>query len=115
MVGCWLVLIVATQLVESQTGTSVPVCLLRRTTGVPCPTCGSTRAARAALDGAFLDAFLFNPLVVTGGLVIGGLLGLRLVTGYRLVWPEARWVGVVVGVIAVVANWVWVIARDGIG
>jgi hypothetical protein len=40
----------------------LPFCLLRSTTGVPCPACGSTRslAAWAHLDP--MEAFRFNPL-----------------------------------------------------
>ena len=55
-------------------GIPLPGCLLRETTGVPCPFCGSTRAfgAMASLD--FVQAFRWNPLVSAGACVMFVLL-----------------------------------------
>jgi hypothetical protein len=40
-----------------------PLCPLHALTGVPCPTCGSTRAAVALSHGDVAAALAFNPLV----------------------------------------------------
>ncbi len=40
----------------------VEVCLFKRLTGFPCPSCGSTRAILAFLNGNFSEAFHLNPL-----------------------------------------------------
>ncbi len=40
-----------------------PVCLFRRLTGLPCPTCGATRAALALAHGDLLGAIRQNPLM----------------------------------------------------
>ena len=40
-----------------------PICLFHTLTGVPCITCGATRAAIACLHGEFLNALRWNPLV----------------------------------------------------
>ena len=40
----------------------VAICPLKRFTGIPCLTCGSTRAAFLALSGDFRGAFLMQPL-----------------------------------------------------
>lgn len=42
------------------------LCLLRATTGIPCPLCGSTTAAVALGRGEFTRAFLASPLAVLG-------------------------------------------------
>ncbi len=40
----------------------LPGCQFRRHTGLACPGCGMTRAAHAALNGQFIQAFKFNAL-----------------------------------------------------
>jgi hypothetical protein len=90
-------------------------CTLRTMTGVPCPTCGTTRSALAMLDGDLLTAFLVNPLATLAGsvFVVGGLaavvwLILRLpIVSLGLKWNR-WWTMAVVGVVAV--NWVYLIA-----
>ena len=42
--------------------TGTTVCPLKRLTGVPCASCGSTRAAFSLLSGDVPAAFAFNPL-----------------------------------------------------
>lgn len=44
-------------------------CAFRTLTGIPCPTCGSTRAAVAFLDGHLLEALAANPLAAVAGLL----------------------------------------------
>jgi hypothetical protein len=54
-------------------------------TGVPCPTCGTTRAATAFLEGDLPAGFAANPLAAA--------LGLAFVAGAPLAatWALARW------------------------
>ncbi len=40
-----------------------PQCVFHGLTGLPCPTCGATRAAEQFLHGHFGASFVFNPLV----------------------------------------------------
>ena len=90
----------------------IVICPLKRLTGLPCPTCGSTRAVVCALRGDFTGAFAFQPLVMTVIVAAGpvALLAwlsprmkrlLAVVVRHPLTW--------VVGGLAVVANWVYVI------
>ena len=37
-------------------------CVLRQITGIPCPTCGMTRAWYAAFALRFVDAFCYHPM-----------------------------------------------------
>ncbi len=43
-----------------------PRCGWRALTGLSCATCGATRAAQAFLQGDFLGALRFNPLIAIG-------------------------------------------------
>lgn len=89
-------------------------CIFRSLSGIPCPTCGTTRAATAFLDGDLSAAFAANPLAAAAGLLF--------VAGAPLaaLWAIARWPMPVVptplpgwmriGAVALIAaNWLFVI------
>ncbi len=92
-------------------------CAFRNLTGIPCPSCGMTRTARAFLDGDFCSAVAINPLatILAAAFIIGGGLALIwvLVRGpvptLKLSWSR-RWTGAVVGV--VLTNWIYLILTD---
>jgi len=93
---------------------ALPRCPLRTLTGIPCPTCGTTRAALALLDGRVIDALAANPLGTLAGMafVLGGvaapiwcLLRLPMV---ELEPGQGRLVAVALA-LALLANWIWVI------
>ncbi len=46
------------------------VCLLKRTTDVPCPFCGTTRSVMFASHGQFVEAFFSNPIGLIFTLII---------------------------------------------
>ena len=90
-------------------------CIFRSLTGLPCPTCGTTRAATAFLDRHLISAFAANPLAAAAGLlfVVGGPLA--------TLWAIARWplpllptplpMWVRIGAVALIAaNWLFVLA-----
>jgi len=88
----------------------VPACLFKTWTGLPCPLCGTTRAAVALADLDLAEAFLRYPLqsvfwiaAVGGGLVAGTatLLGRPLLRR-----PLPRWAWTLVAA-AVVLNWIY--------
>ena len=99
-------------------GSEATLCLFRNATGLPCPTCGSTRAALAVADGRLPEAVVLNPLMTVAILV--GVVWLTVRIGFArrieldLTGP-AR--GLAWGAMALLlaANWVWVIARQGHG
>lgn len=47
-------------------GLPLPACAFHAWTGLPCPTCGTTRMVDAALHGEVGAAFTWNPLVFLG-------------------------------------------------
>lgn len=92
-------------------------CFFRSLTGIPCPTCGTTRAATAFLNGDLGGAFVTNPLAALAGVVfvVGGMVaGVWAIAG----WPAPRtrylfplWLRIaLIGTIAV--NWVYLITRS---
>jgi len=94
----------------------LPACVFKTLTGIPCPTCGMTRATLALVNLDFMAALRVNPLA-TGlvmAFVVGGLVaGLAALLGRPL--KEPRWdlrpterLGFVV---VVVANWAYLVSR----
>lgn len=84
------VAILALSQVSAQFEIPVPLCPLKHITGIPCPTCGGTRALRALLGhGALLTALRWNPLVTVTALALLPFLAYAaLVTIFR--WPRLR-------------------------
>jgi len=54
----WLYLNITKNFAESK---SVEVCLIKHTTNIPCPSCGSTRSIVSLTKGDFIGAFTLNP------------------------------------------------------
>ena len=92
------------------------VCLFRAATGLPCMTCGATRALADLVAGDVSGAFAMNPLAALGAfaLVPWGIGDLALMTRGRAlaleVAPRAARVLRVAAVLAVLANWAYLIA-----
>jgi hypothetical protein len=90
-------------------------CLMRSLTGLPCPTCGGTRAMLALSRGSWLEALAANPLVTVGtfALAAGGVAAL--VVTVRPRWRrkceaspgDGRRFALVL-LAATVASWIWV-------
>ncbi len=93
------------------------VCPFRLATGLPCPACGSTRAAAAILRGNFGEALRLNPngyLLFAMGAVILPLLAWDGITGDRVYarfylrcnrWLQRRAVWIPL-LLLVAANWI---------
>ncbi|HEY7462551.1 MAG TPA: DUF2752 domain-containing protein [Gemmatimonadota bacterium] len=97
--------------------TVLPPCPFRALTGLPCPTCGTTRAMLALANGHPGAALLENPLAIAVALtaLAAGVWGLgRLVAPGRVpalaLAPdrETRWARL--GAVAVLLNWAYLLA-----
>ena len=95
-------------------GLPFPTCLLRKLTGIPCPTCGCTRSLAAWVNLDFEQAFRFNPLfflICVGVLVWGAMWILEVIQG-RAFFKDlrmglkylTRWQ---LGIVLVAVNWLY--------
>ena len=71
-------------------GLPTPLCPLHALSGIPCPTCGATRAVAALIQGEIARAIILNPLMMAL------LLGAALYVCYAAVvvlgrLPRLRW------------------------
>ena len=94
-----------------------PQCTFRTLTGIPCLTCGSTRAGLAFLQGDLGSAWRFNPLSTLSlagiaiynlyAAVVLGTRGRRLRIGF--VNRSARRVFVALVIFAAILNWTYLL------
>jgi len=112
---CWGLLVVAAWVFSQRTGIAVPLCTLRRVTGLPCPTCGGTRATMSLVQGHLLDAMTLNP----------GVTILLLLTPLWIAWrwpragkrtqpwtPRRRAVMAVIAWVVLASNWAYVLWHE---
>jgi len=93
----------------------VPPCAFHAVTGLPCPTCGATRAVLALARLDPVAALAWNPLVTLAVLAFlaGGVVALaRAFRGGGVTGgPPPRWAGAAAA-LALAANWAYVIAME---
>lgn len=98
-------------------GLPTPACVFHSLTGLPCPTCGSTRAAYHFLHGHFAVSFLFNPLAFLAfcGLVIFDLYALAVLLAraprFRLQHfsPADKWLLRSLALTLFAGNWLYLL------
>jgi hypothetical protein len=105
-------------LVRSVHRAGMPVCLFRQATGIPCPACGSYRAAGLLIEGQWRAAWASNPLA-TAAVFIGAayaaysavvvLFRLRRVR-IALETRSEKTAAVAIAVATAVVHWSWLVA-----
>jgi hypothetical protein len=116
----WLIYELAVNPSGSDTG--MGVCLFRHVTGIPCPSCGSTRSVLSLLHGNIADALELNPL----GIVIAFIMAVlplwiiidiifRKKTLYEFYSLAERWLRrpaiAVPLILLLLINWIWNIGK----
>lgn len=92
------------------------LCVFKAVTGVPCLTCGTTRALALLGHLDVAGALAMNPLAAAGVLVLApwAMADLALMSGRRALVlelsPAAARVARIAVVAAAVLNWVWLVA-----
>ena len=96
----------------------MPQCMLRKLTGLPCPTCGCTRSLLAWSQLDLVGAFRFNPLfssLLAGLLVWLAAWSVERVSGVAFLgrWRAvaARWPVFRILVVLAVVNWIYLCLR----
>ncbi len=97
-------------------------CIIKQTTGFPCPSCGTTRAVHLLVNGDVKASLLSNPNGVLAGiaLLVVPLLLLTDLLAAKSTIPAAyamvetvfrkRWVQIA-GIVLVLLNWWWNIEK----
>jgi hypothetical protein len=98
-------------------GIQLPLCAFKTITGLPCPTCGITRAVIALSRGDLDRALFMNPLAAVAGLAAlayllyaAAVLALRLPRLRPVVTPRDARLLRAGGVSLLALNWIWLIA-----
>jgi hypothetical protein len=104
-------------------GHAIPVCLIKTVTGIPCPSCGTTRAMVTLMQGRLTESVLQNPfgvLLALGAVVFPFWIAvdiLRGTSGFHRFYTSMEshvatrgWIPFA-GAGIVLLNWVWNIAK----
>ena len=95
-------------------GVHVEMCMFKRITGLPCPTCGATRGVLAILGGRPLEGFLFNPLLFAVLAAMAAYMLFRLATGKAIRLEASKRERLVLAglfIAMLVLNWACLVVR----
>lgn len=99
------------------------VCMFKNITGVPCPSCGTTRSLILLANGHFKEAILMNPLGIAVAVIMVGVPILMifdivfqrqvLFDGYQKAEKiiRTKWVATLL-ILLIVTNWIWNIYKN---
>ena len=116
LVLVWLALGGATVWLSSHLDQVVSLCLFKRATHLPCPTCGFTRGVLCMLSGQPDQAWLYNPLLFSVLALFIAVTGIRILFARGLRIRLTRIERIIAWLLAaglLAANWAYVIFYVG--
>ncbi|MFA7081448.1 MAG: DUF2752 domain-containing protein [Bacteroidales bacterium] len=91
-----------------------PVCLFKKTIGIPCPGCGGIRSTICISQGNILDALYINPLsVIVNAFIIISIFWLlydlirkknTFIKAMKTKWDTKYFI---IAIIIILINWIW--------
>ena len=123
-VGKWVVLAAlayaslgaAAVAASRRAGEEAALCVFKRLTGLPCPTCGFTRGLVHMGHCRVIDGWLCNPLLFSVLALLAASLLLRVAFGRAVSFGlgrRGRWLAAALAAGAVLANWGYVLVYVG--
>jgi len=112
LVMVWLAIAGAAVYLSLHLDQVVSLCLFKRLTHVPCPTCGFTRGVLCMLSGQIGLAWLYNPLLFSVLALFIAATGIRIIFARGLGIHLTRIERIIAWLLAaglLAANWVYVI------
>jgi len=112
----WMGLGAAAVLLMAHLDRPVELCLIKRCTGVACPTCGFTRGALSFLQGHVVQAWLFNPLLYSVLAIFFAAAAIRILWGRSVriyLTSTERSVAWILSLALFLANWIYIIFYVG--
>lgn len=101
---------------------NVKVCLVKEVTGIPCPSCGTTRGVISLTKGHFLKAIQTNPFSILVAMIMIFApiwIGFDIITKKRTLFYNYQKVEkqlikpkiAIILIVLVLLNWIWNIAK----
>lgn len=112
----WLTLVGVATLINFKLSNYIDLCLFKRFTGYPCPTCGTTRGIISLLHGKFIEAWEYNPLVFSIGIIVIIDLLFKFIFARTIkisFKKRGRKIAWLVAIVLFLANWAYVILYIG--
>ncbi len=112
LVALWLAVVGASAWLGHVSGQYPVLCLFKRVFGVPCPSCGTTRAVLALINGQLWMAVRMNPLMTLILICLSATAVARILfrRGVRLeLTMRERCVLYTTSTLAVTGNWAYVV------
>ena len=108
----WLTLVGVAALINFRISNYIDLCMFKRFTGYPCPTCGTTRGIISLLHCKFIEAWHYNPLVFSIGIIVVIHLIIKLFFARKIkisLTKKERKFAWLLAIVIFLANWAYVI------
>jgi hypothetical protein len=112
----WMALGAAAIVLMAHLDRPVVLCIIKRCTGIPCPTCGFTRGLLALLHGNITQAWLYNPLLFSVLIIFFADAAVRIILARSLriyLTKTERKIAWIVSFVLLFINWTYIIFYVG--